>query len=762
MTLEAIIRRERIEDCLGHAPRAAIGGIINAALGAVVMWHAGHHGIIGLWLIAVVAIAALRVGLHVARRRAAPGRRDDRADARRIAWLSLLNGIAWGGGIALGGMVASPGEFLMLAALTGGMMGAAVLINGSMACAALFYMGPVAIGGLIAWSSNRLASPLAGLVLAANYLLILVRGAFESEALFIRRIETREELRDSAQTVRLLLNEFEAQSSDWIWQLDREARIISPSHRFAEAAGRAASMLEGCEFVALFDDSPARAELGDHLRHGRAFRDLSLPLTLAGVAHWWTLSAQPTPTGELRGVASDTTEQRRAEARVNHLANFDELTELANRAHFNHHLDRALGEQGERPTGIAILCLDLDRFKSINDSLGHPIGDRLLCAASRRLEEIVRGTDLVARLGGDEFAIMIADKAARRTADAVAGRIVEAMRNPFLIDGMQIMTGASVGIAVAEQPDCDAAAMMKRADLALYRAKALGRGCFAHFEPEMESAARERRMLEIELRSALGAAELAFDYQPIVDLASNLTVGCEALLRWHHPARGLVMPNRFIPIAEETGLIVQIGEWGIREAGAMLAELPPHLRIAVNLSPVQLQSAGLVTTVLHTIATFGIEPHRLELEITENVFLQDNIVNSKILHRLRDIGVKIALDDFGTGYSSLNYLRSFPFDKIKIDRCFISELTEREESRNIVRSIIGLSQSLGMITTAEGVEHQDQLAWLRAEGCTEAQGFLFESQRVALQPRLRPAAGAPAGDATWQAGAGPAIVRRIA
>jgi diguanylate cyclase (GGDEF)-like protein len=733
-----IIRSEQIEECLRHAPTAVIGGMANAFLASACMWSSGWHLPILAWLGAICLCGTWRIGMYLSHRRSHPrSHRDHGSDSRAvrsIEWVTLANGMVWGIGIALAAMVASPGQFTILAALSGGMMGAAILTHGSMARAALLFIVPIAGGTVVAWTIHPQASGLVGLLLAGNYLAMLGRGALNQQSQFARRIEAREELRDAGATVQLLLNEFEAQSADWLWEIDRDGRIVGPSARFAEAAGQPIALLESKPFISLFDDSADLERLELNLADGRAFRSCACQLTIAGATHWWLLSARPAANGAMRGLASDITSQRKAEARASHMAQFDSLTGLANRYAFNARLELALAGGACKAGKVAILCLDLDRFKSVNDSLGHPIGDRLLCEAARRIEQIVRSADLVARLGGDEFAILIEDVAALATADHIAQRIVDAMKLPFVLDNMQILTGASIGISVAGEGESkgagggesDATIMQKRADLALYQAKALGRNQFTHFAPGMDEVVREKRNLEIELRTALAENQFVLAYEPVIDTASGLTVSCEALLRWHHPARGLVMPNDFIAIAEETGLIVPLGEWVIREATAELARWPRHMQIAVNLSPVQLQNANLVAMVMQAIAAAGIEPHRLELEITENVFLLDNVVNSGVLHQLKAIGVRIALDDFGTGYSSLNYLRSFPFDKIKIDRCFISEVAERDDCRNIVRTIIGLARALGMVTTAEGVERQEQFDWLKAEGCTQAQGYLFK------------------------------------
>ena len=422
----------------------------------------------------------------------------------------------------------------------------------------------------------------------------------------------------------------------------------------------------------------------------------------------------------------DVTERRKAEARIAHMAHHDALTDLPNRVLFRNRLHAAL--EGVRRQGdgrLAVHCLDLDYFKSVNDTLGHPIGDRLLQAVAERFRWFLRETDSVARVGGDEFAVIQTAIGEPEEASNLAGRLIEAISRPYKIDGHQVVIGVSIGIAVAPENGCDPDMLLKNADVALYRAKADGRNTFRFFEHEMDARLQARRLLELDLRKALTAGEFELFYQPLVDLRSNAISGFEALMRWHHPDRGMVSPAEFIPLAEEIGLIVPLGEWLLRQACCEAATWPEHLTIAVNLSPVQFKSRNLVSAVVSALASSGLEPSRLELEITESVLLQDSDANLATLHQFRNLGVRIAMDDFGTGYSSLGYLQKFPFDKIKIDQSFIREIEERPQSRAIVRAVAGLGASLGISTTAEGVETVDQLECLRGEGCTEVQGYLF-------------------------------------
>jgi diguanylate cyclase (GGDEF)-like protein len=381
-----------------------------------------------------------------------------------------------------------------------------------------------------------------------------------------------------------------------------------------------------------------------------------------------------------------------------------------------------------------VLCLDLDHFKEINDSLGHPIGDALLMEVGRRLGECVTDNDTVARLGGDEFAVVQFCKDCDPSAVALlASHIVEQISEPYTIAGHQLVIGVSIGISLAPEDGKNPDELLKKADLALYRAKADGRGTYRFFETGMDARAQARRLLELDLRAALQRSEFEVHYQPIRDIAQDKVVAFEALVRWKHPLRGMIPPVNFIPLAEETGLIVQLGDWVLRQACTDAVGWSQDVDIAVNLSPVQFKNLNLVSSVKAALEASGLPAHRLELEITESVLLQNSETTLAVLHELRAFGVRISLDDFGTGYSSLSYLRSFPFDKIKIDRSFVTELATRDDSMAIVRAVTGLGKSLGIVTTAEGVETDEQFDLLRREGCTQAQGYLFSKPRPAAE-----------------------------
>jgi diguanylate cyclase (GGDEF)-like protein len=374
---------------------------------------------------------------------------------------------------------------------------------------------------------------------------------------------------------------------------------------------------------------------------------------------------------------------------------------------------------------VATHMLDLDRFKHVNDTLGHAAGDKLLQMVADRLRTLVRETDTIARMGGDEFAVMQVAISQAADATSLAQRIIDVLSQPYDIEGRQAVIGTSIGVSVGPGDGISPDQILRNADLALYRAKGDGRGMFRFFERGMDAQMQARRALECDLRKALAGGEFELYYQPVVDLASNEISGLEALIRWHHPEKGMIPPNTFIPLAEEIGLIVPIGEWAIREACTTAASWPRGLKVAVNLSPAQFRSPGLLQVIVEALATSGLSPVRLELEITETILLQDSEATLATLYRLRELGVRVAMDDFGTGYSSLSYLQSFPFDKIKIDRSFVKDIAESTGSLNIVRAVAALAKGLGMAATAEGVETQAQLDKIRGEGCSEMQGFLF-------------------------------------
>ncbi|MCE2934153.1 MAG: EAL domain-containing protein [Hyphomicrobiales bacterium] len=465
------------------------------------------------------------------------------------------------------------------------------------------------------------------------------------------------------------------------------------------------------------------SELRDRLaRHGESH--LFYERELAGERHL-LINEYRTPNNATVVLYTDITELKQRERKIEHLAHHDALTGLPNRVLFHERLAEAMDRARKRGDEVAVICLDLDRFKAVNDTLGHHFGDALLQEVAKRIRSVLGENDTACRLGGDEFAVICPHLTDPEQATSIAWRLLDVLAQPHLIKGQAVMGGTSIGIAISGRDGLQPDMLLKNADLALYRAKSDGRGTFRFFEQEMDLKAQARRMMELALRMAIARNELELHYQPLVDSKTSQIMGAEALLRWNMAGQGYISPSEFVPLAEDSGLISEIGRWVLAKACAEAVRWDKDIRIAVNLSPAQLRNSDFVDFVRETLERTGLAPRRLELEVTEGMLLQNTEANTRMLLELKQLGVRISMDDFGTGYSSLGNLRSFPFDKIKIDKSFISDLTTRPESAAIIRAILTLGRSLGMTTTAEGVETRDQLAYLRAEGCMEVQGFYF-------------------------------------
>jgi diguanylate cyclase (GGDEF)-like protein len=528
--------------------------------------------------------------------------------------------------------------------------------------------------------------------------------------------------------------------SQGLVMFDADERVVVCNDRYIDMYALARDVVKpGCSLRHLLYYRHAAGNLGrdpeqyrTEIITGLAQKAVTSFVHETGDGRTISVANSPMAGGGWVATHEDITERRRAEAEVAYMARHDALTGLPNRPHFREQANAMLG-RAKRGEDVAILCLDIDHFKSVNDTLGHPLGDLLLRAVADRLRECVRETDLIARLGGDEFAIVQVGAAQPTGATNLASRLIDAVGAPYDLDGHQLVVGLSIGIALAPADGSESRQLLKNADMALYRAKSDGRGVYRFFEPAMGARMQARRRLESDLRNALAAGEFVLHYQPLVDARTEHIRGFEALIRWCHPQRGMIAPSAFIPLAEETGMIVPLGEWVLRQACQEAAAWPGDLSVAVNLSPAQFKGRKLVAAVTGAIAAASLAPSRLELEITESVLLQDGEGTIATLHQLRAAGIRISMDDFGTGYSSLGYLRTFPFDKIKIDRSFIHDMPERGDSLAIVRAVAAISSSLGMTTTAEGVETRDQFEQLRKEGLTEVQGNLFSPPRPATE-----------------------------
>jgi diguanylate cyclase (GGDEF)-like protein len=527
--------------------------------------------------------------------------------------------------------------------------------------------------------------------------------------------------------------------SQGLCMFDAGGRLVVNNDRYVQMYElRREDVKPGCALVDLLKHRAARghfngdpelywAELQKDLKEGKT----TTRLVPSGNGRKVSVINSPMPHGGWVATHEDITDQIAAQATISHMALHDALTNLPNRLFFQEQMESRLKLGREQKA--AILCLDLDRFKSVNDTLGHAFGDNLLRQVADRMRGCLREGDILARLGGDEFGILQGQVNQPSEISALANRLIEAIAAPFDLDGHQATIGLSVGIATAPDDGREAQTLLKKADMALYGAKTEGKGTYRFFEPKMDRLMQARRTLELELRNAIVHQEFEIYYQPIINLRSEEVTSFEALLRWNHPDRGLIPPLAYISLAEETGLIVPIGEWVIRQACGEAAKWPENIRIAINVSPAQFKPRTLYELVKSALTDSGVSSDRLDIEITESVLLVDSASTLETLHQLRNLGVRISMDDFGTGYSSLGYLRSFPFDKIKIDRSFVHGLQRNKDAKAIITAVTGLGSSLGIVTTGEGVESKEEVEYLRHSGCTEAQGYFFSKPRPASE-----------------------------
>ncbi|MCU0890788.1 MAG: EAL domain-containing protein [Sandarakinorhabdus sp.] len=711
--------------------------VLLGAFGAAVPFAA-----LAPWLAGIV-ILSLLWSLRALRSKA-PSEAPQASLARcwRIAAEVGVLGLCWAGLVVtlMPALPANGQAVLMLFSLL--FLGATTNCAATLAQAAVLLCMGIGAGMVLAVPDGApLDVPLVWLALG-SFILVKLRAALVVTHATMARLKSEAELHEQGEVVRLLLNEYEANGSDWLLELDALGRLCHVTQRFADVARRRRGDLLGQPLLALLDPvegGAGTAALAHALSTRAPFRDLVVPVPLGRETRWWALSGTPRFDGEgafggFRGVGRDVTEARRAHERIALLARFDPLTGLANRSLFRETLDDVVERACRSGRPAALLFVDLDRFKAVNDCFGHAAGDLLLRQVAQRLQGLVKGQATVARLGGDEFAIVLPHADAER-AGQLAARAVQAMARPFPLgdDGRAgaAVVGASIGWALAPEDARSPEALLKAADLALYRVKEDGRGAALRFSAGMAAAAAQRRQLEADLVEAQARGQLSLAFQPIVDASDERITGFEALLRWRHPELGDIAPLDFVPLAEETGLIVPIGHWVIEAALAEAAHWPTHIGIAVNLSPAQMEDADLPDIIAAALARHGVAPARLELEITESLFLAEKPAIASVLARLTAMGISFALDDFGTGYSSLGTLKKASFSRIKIDRSFVQRAAANGdeghdgEAGAIIQAIVRLAASLDMATTAEGTETRAAFDLVRQLGCTQAQGWLF-------------------------------------
>jgi len=709
--------------------------LIGAALVVMMLSPA-----VALWELLVWAalLAAAAVGVAFRRLRI-PERAGGSATLADVR-TTLLDGLAlamtWGAAPLLFARYTAPPTELGLWMVLSVLMIAAALALAPLMLATLAFIGLLAVAIAIPlMSSHAYVAAAATTMFAA---LLIYASAIRARGFAALRISELT-LTERDETVSLLLREFEESRADWLWEIDAARRIVRASGRFAHACRLSPSAINGMPFLQVLAGPAWEAgnfaaglrQLAEKLKQRESFRDLALPIVVDGEERWWEIAASPRydPDGTFlgfRGVGSDVTEQRASADRINRMARFDTLTGLPNRLHVNEALSRALSDAERWRSRAGFMMIDLDRFKAVNDTLGHPIGDRLLGRVSERLSQLMSDNELIGRLGGDEFAVVVRDASDPQRVERLARTIIDTLSRPYEVDQYTLYIGASVGVATSPRDGRTAETLIRSADLALYRSKDRGGGVFHAYEPQLHADAEERRVLELELRQALERGQLALHYQPVVEAASGALRGFEALLRWNHPRLGPIGPDKFVAIAEETRLISPIGEWVARTACEEAARWPGDLRIAVNVSPEQLTNPNFVTVIASALAQSRLPAQRLELEVTEGVFMREGTGATRVLEQVLDLGVRLSLDDFGTGYSSLGYLSRTRFSSIKIDRSFIVSAAKGvAESLAIIRAVVALARSLGMVTTAEGVETEAELAMVRELGCSNIQGYYF-------------------------------------
>ena len=716
------------------------GSVIVATLGPT-----SSPAVLLAWFAAVVIVSSMLAWPHISSKRSV-AITATRLELHRETMSLVASGLCWTLLPLSVGIDGGREQVLTVWSVATAIMGCAAFALSAVPAATGCFLVTVGLG--LAWMMYSLGLPLIA-VTAIAYSVALTAACLVNGRTIILHKLNQLVLREKTEVVSLLLREYEDSGGDWMWQTDASRCLTHVSPRLAVALGVEPNALETKPFLQILAGDTWEAgnfpaglrELADRLKNRESFSDLTLPVKIGGVNHWWELSASPRydESGSFigfRGVGSDVTEQRRSADKINRMARYDTLTGLPNRLHVTETLGLAMAEADRWRSRCGFMMIDLDRFKAVNDTLGHPIGDRLLTRVSERLRSIMSDNELCGRLGGDEFAVVVKDANDPARMAKLAQQIIETLSQPYEVDQHTLYIGASVGTAIGPRDGRSVETLIRSADLALYRSKDEGGGVFYSYEPQLHVHAEERRVIEIALRKALERNEFQVHYQPVVNAQSGTVESFEALLRWTNPELGSVSPAKFVPIAEDARLIGPIGEWVLRTACMEAAQWPSSVRLAVNVSAEQLHDSSFVSTVVSSLAQAGLPPQRLELEVTESVFMREGTNAVAVLDKILALGVRLALDDFGTGYSSLGYLSKTKFSTIKVDRSFVQGAAKNAaESLAIIRAVVALADSLGMTTTAEGVETEEECRVVNKLGCRKIQGYLYGRPMPAAEAR---------------------------
>ena len=712
-----------------------LGHCLLSSLAAMILYPVLPIGFLIGWFVLVAASLGLMLQAD-SRLQAKPGQPLSKTEAARHLRGTVAAAIAWSLPTPLAWYYGSGTEVLTVWAVIAAVITGITITLGTAPLGAIIFSLIV----MVPAAAVLFLSGWWGAAAAAMFMLVLACYGFIVRAdNFLRGNLAEAGMNERSEVVSLLLREFEENEADWLWQIDTSRRIRSASPRFAFALGCSPEEVEGKPFLQLISGDywqtgqfpSSLHNLAERLKRRENFSALLVKVTIGGKDRWWELSGKPMLDNHgkdvgFRGVGSDVTAQRESSDKIAYLARYDTLTNLPNRLMLNEALGDAMRYARQWRSRCAFLMIDLDRFKQVNDSLGHQIGDKLLEQVAARLKEVCSDNEVCGRLGGDEFAIVLREAKQGEIVRSVAQRVIRRLSEPYLVDNHTLYVGASVGSAVAPRDGKNVEELMRNADLALYRSKDGGGGEHYTYEPSLHAMAEERRQLEFSLRKALERDELLLHFQPVVDANSETLTGFEALVRWNSKDHGFVSPGKFIPLAEETRLIVPIGTWVLEQACMEAAKWSSGLRVNINVSPEQLLEPDFAATVVRALSRSKLEPQRLELEVTESIFLRDADVARGALEQVMALGCRVALDDFGTGYSSLGYIRKLRFSTIKVDRTFVQGAAQGAvESIAIIRAVVAMADSLDMSTTAEGVETSEEAEMIRELGCKKIQGYYF-------------------------------------